>query len=178
MIQTKTYILKSKDIPLLSFAYHKDTSRSGKDAYSLEIQNVYDNNAYLLPKGLRREDGDKAFQDELYTWLTKRKIPVGRTNALEVIKYPGDTENPLRYVQITRGLSLNDAYWVVTPEDGADWGSCNLYTNPFDVLLERIAFEGEVLGIKTIEKEDKRINSPEPNRQQHRRVLRSGSVVR
>lgn len=162
MIQVKEYILKSKDTPLLSFVYRRDTRRSDEKAYSVEVQNIYDVNVHLLPKGLLLSKGDKVFQDDFYDWLTKRKTPVGRTNARKITEFLGDINNPLRYIQITRGLSLNDAFWVVEAGDPATWTACNLYTNPFSELLERIAFEGEILGVKGIANDNKRLQSPEP----------------
>lgn len=162
MIQVKEYILKSKDTPLLSFVYRRDTKRSDEKAYSVEVQNIYDVNAHLLPKGLLLSEGDKAFQNDFYDWLTKRKTPVGRTNARKITEFLGDINNPLRYIQITRGLSLNDAFWVVEAGDPATWAACNLYTNPFSELLERIAFEGEILGVKGIANDNERLQSPEP----------------
>ncbi len=91
----------------------------------------------LLPIGLKTDD------DSLMSWLRSRVIPRSRefVNAFLVKNglNPGDTRGIL---QICRGLSLNDSYWVV--EDGFDgkFADYNLYEHDFVKVLSLIAYTG------------------------------------
>ena len=49
----------------------------------------------------------------------------------------------MTYVDMTRALSLNDAYWITAADDSVSWEACNLYDNPFSERVAAIAFNGE-----------------------------------
>ena len=45
-------------------------------------------------------------------------------------------------ISACKGLSLNDAYWIVSAEDNIEWSKANLYSNRISRVLARIAFTG------------------------------------
>ena len=48
----------------------------------------------------------------------------------------------LGFVKITHALSLNDTIWVTSDEESLKWRNVSLYRNPFNDVLEQLAFEG------------------------------------
>lgn len=54
----------------------------------------------------------------------------------------GDDGRLLTYVDVTRALSLNDAYWITEGNQAPSWADCNLYDHPFNEILTRAAFTG------------------------------------
>ena len=48
----------------------------------------------------------------------------------------------MNIIQVCKGLSLNDSYWVVEDGDEVPYAKVNLYDNPFSNILANIAFTG------------------------------------
>ena len=125
--------LKLFDTPVCSFEI-TDDPLEGQKAHFMWIDPAHET---LLPIGLKPDD------ESLMAWLRSRVIPRNREfvntflakNGLN----PGDTRGIL---QICRGLSLNDSYWVV--EDGFDgkYADYNLYEHDFEKALSLIAYTG------------------------------------
>ena len=47
-----------------------------------------------------------------------------------------------RALAFSKGLSLNDVYWVVPKDFAGTWKACNLYDNHFSEAMAEIAFTG------------------------------------
>ena len=49
----------------------------------------------------------------------------------------------MTYVDVTKALSLNDAYWITATDISPSWADCNLYDHPFEEGMAAVAFTGE-----------------------------------
>jgi hypothetical protein len=81
--------------------------------------------------------------DSVMSWLTRRIIPKNREFVEEILKAFRLAVNDVKgVIDICKGLSLNDSYWVV-PEgfDGA-FERYNLYENRFSEILALVAYTG------------------------------------
>lgn len=78
-------------------------------------------------------------------WLESRTPPKHRAYMDRLLKLCGlsSTRSILDYA---KGLSLNDCLWV-TQEPEMNWSSVNLFDNPFDKVIARVAFDGGVYGM-------------------------------
>jgi hypothetical protein len=50
--------------------------------------------------------------NNLLEWIKKRKAPRNRAFIEKVFDSIDDSPNPLKYVDITHALSLNDSFWI------------------------------------------------------------------
>lgn len=132
------YLLKSKDKPLIRFKYFEDSEVKNPDSW-ISIQNIYTENLRLIPKDLVLGSSIEA-NTELAKWFEHRKIPIERKYVEKVINIISDPHDPLRYIKLGRGLSLNDAYWVSAVNDPTTWEDCNLYANKFNELIAELVF--------------------------------------
>lgn len=124
--------LKHFDTPLLTFSATEDSSTP-------EISILWrdDARAALLPLDL------KATNEGLSQWLCRRTIPKNRAYVQNLLAKCGLHQNrPMSIIRVSKGLSLNDCYWVT--EEGFDgaFSAFNLYENPFSRVLALIAFTG------------------------------------
>jgi len=146
------YYLKNKDIIVADIAVDREEVVScvhGKEIKELIERVVFVNvrNEELLPVNLKDTDRSVfAFE----TWLKERKLP-GNRKFYDVIA--NSVFNPhnvyanlpsLRYIDVGAGFSLNDTYWIqnIAKVSATSWKMCNLYDNPFDSSVEKIAFTG------------------------------------
>lgn len=75
------------------------------------------------------------------SWITARKAPRHRANIKELLeKYNCDTLEG--FIKVTHALSLNDTYWIKEANSELSWDDVSLYTNDFDDVIAKIAFEG------------------------------------
>lgn len=145
------YTLRSKDVPLISFSlYELEEEAFGlkNKVYSVQIDRIFYENQALFPKNL----SINASNDELLRWINRRKAPKNRQFVEKILAAFDDSTNPMRYVDISRALSLNDAYWIVNNLVDCKWDDCNLYAHPFDEILSYVAFTGyseKVSGVVT-----------------------------
>ena len=90
-----------------------------------------------LPLGMNVSDSG------VFKWLRSRTIPKNRAYAHNLLSKAGLSINrPMNILRATKGLSLNDSYWIV--EDGFEgtFDKYNLYDNRFSRVLALIAFTG------------------------------------
>lgn len=124
------YVLKHRDTSLICF------ETNGGANPNIEIEWITNN--YLLPLDLRELN-----RDSLLSWIKHRFIPKNRAYANNLLNIMGLSINrPLDIIRISKGLSLNDDYWIV--EDGyvGTFDENNLYDNRFSRVLSQIAFTG------------------------------------
>ena len=136
-----TYILQSKDIPLLKFDLMREKIQvGGLEAYdySLQIKYMNQEKQALLPYSLRQDSSP----ENLLQWIGKRKAPKNRQFVDKLMQTIGDDENPLAYVDISHALSLNDALWITNDAYPISWQNFNLYHHPFNEVLAYVAFTG------------------------------------
>ena len=132
---TRGYVIRLFDRPLV--AYSVGTSAIG--GVTGKVEWVDEESRALLPPRLLQSC---AYED-VEAWLASRVIPKNRAFVRQILwQYGIGASNPQDIIDVSRGLSLNDAYWV-TP-DGFDgtWAECNLYENRFDEVLGLVAYTG------------------------------------
>ena len=97
------YELRHFDTPLLRFEAIDSTY-----AAELNITWINEEKRHLLPLDLE-PDGDSLFK-----WLKHRTIPKNRAFVHNFLSKCGlNLNRPLSIIQVSKGLSLNDCYWVV-----------------------------------------------------------------
>ena len=127
------YTLRHFDTPLVSFS-----AENGAEV-SLSIRWVNESHRELLPLDIRQP----LDAEQLETWLRHRSIPRNRAYVNVILASQGLSMNrPMDVIRLSKGLSLNDCYWVT--EDGFDgtFKQFNLFDNRFSRLLGEIAFTG------------------------------------
>ncbi len=77
------------------------------------------------------------------SWLQKRVIPKNRTFVDEILKTLGLSHNDTKgIIDVCKGLSLNDSYWVVPEGFTGTFAHYNLYENRFSEMLALVAYTG------------------------------------
>lgn len=126
------YILKQFDKPLLKFSATTDTSEP-----EIQILWIDEGNRSLLPLDLTLTP------EGLSRWLRRRTIPKNRAYVHNLLAKCGlNLNRPLSIINIYKGLSLNDCYWVVQEDNDDVFEKVNLYDNPFSNVLAELAFTG------------------------------------
>ena len=126
------YELRHFDDVLLRFSATEDTSIP-----EIELLWVNDDKRELMPLDLSLDEKG------ITNWLKHRTIPKNRAYVSAFLSKCGLSLNrPMSVISVSKGLSLNDCYWV-TPEgfDGT-FDKFNLYDNRFSKILGLIAFTG------------------------------------
>lgn len=126
------YELKHYDVSLIRFSATEDTSNP-------EIKILWKNEGQraLFPLDLfPTEDG-------LATWLKRRTIPKNRAYVHNFLSKCGlHINRPMTVIKVSKGLSLNDCYWIVEDGFAGTYDQYNLYDNRFSQVLALIAFTG------------------------------------
>lgn len=132
MSDRKTYILKHFDTPLVRFSANVQS----QDA-AYELLWVDENRRQLLPFGF------EASAHGIESWVKRRNIPKNRAFANNFLAKSGLSANrPLGIIALSKGLSLDDCYWVVEEGDSSTFADTNLYDNRISRLLAQVAFTG------------------------------------
>ncbi len=127
------YELKQYDKTLIEF----EIVSNYLDGVECRIISVDKDSEYLLPYGLT------ASGDGILSWLKHRVLPKNREFAVQICSRCGLSENDyLGIIRASKGLSLNDCYWVVEQRFQGKFNEYNFYENGFDRNLSEIAFTG------------------------------------
>ena len=148
------YTLRSKDKPLVHFCLQSELEEAFGEKqyrYQVSILETVEENKELLPLPLKSKLDNKLLLD----WINHRKAPKNRQFVNQIMNAIEDSRNPLKYVDISHALSLNDAYWITNDEVPVKWQDFNLYDHPFDEALAYVAFTGYHEKVKGV------ITSPE-----------------
>lgn len=126
------YTIKHFDTPLLKFSADKNSNDP-----NLEIIWITEENKHLLPLDM------ELTTDSVYRWLRHRTIPKNRAYVHNFLSKCGLSINrPMNIISVSKGLSLNDCYWVVEEDFDGTYDNFNLYDNRFSQALALIAFTG------------------------------------
>lgn len=126
------YWLKQYDTPLLKFSATTDSNEP-----EIAILWTNEDKKHLLPLELELSP------DGLSKWLRHRTIPKNRAFVHAFLaKCNLSSNRPMNIIRVSKGLSLNDSYWVVEDGDQTSFEKANLYDNPFSNVLASIAFTG------------------------------------
>ena len=127
------FYLKQYDTVLLSFEILEDPLEGQK----CRIHKIDEAHANLLPVGLKKTD------EGLMSWLRSRIIPKNREYVDALLAKSGLSHNDTKGIlQVCRGLSLNDSYWVVEEGFNGKYADYNLYEHDFVKVLSLIAYTG------------------------------------
>lgn len=125
--------LRIYDTILLTFSLEE----RGIEGLTARILNVNNDQEHLFPLDLALTD------DGVIKWLERRVIPKNRTNVAEILKSLDLTVGNTRgIIDVSKGLSLNDSYWVVPRGFSGTFAQHNLYENRFSEILSLVAYTG------------------------------------
>lgn len=133
------YELRQFDNVLLKFSAVESSNTP-----DIEIVWVNEDKKHLLPLDLFLTS------DGLSKWLKLRTIPKNRAYVQNFLSKCGLSINrPMNIISVSKGLSLNDSYWVVEEGFEGCFDNYNLYENRFSQILAHIAFTGYGSSIRT-----------------------------
>lgn len=133
------YELKHFNTTLLRFSATEDSATP-----EIKILWVNDKYRYLLPLGMNVSETGIA------KWLKQRTIPKNRAYVNNFLSKCGlHINRPMNIIKVSKGLSLNDCYWVVEEGFAGTFEKYNLYDNRFSQLLALIAFTGYGSSVRT-----------------------------
>jgi len=129
------YELRLYDTTLLTFDLSSDTAIG----YSIKIKSIGEPRS-LLPLDLELTG------EGILKWLNRRTIPKNRAYVHNILNTMGlslrDTKG---IMDVCKGLSLNDSYWIVPEGFDGKFADYNLYENRFSEVLALTALTGESL---------------------------------
>lgn len=127
------YELRQYDYILLTF----EVERSSLGEISYSIDWVDESRKHLLPIGM------EVSVEGLGKWLSSRVIPKNREFVDRILARSGLAHNDtMGIINLCKGLSLNDSYWVVEKGFKGKFENYNLYGNSFARTLALIAYTG------------------------------------
>ena len=129
----QAYVLRLYDTDLLSFSL----SEQGIEGLKAQIHSIDEEERALFPLDLELTD------DGLVKWLQRRVIPKNRAYVAEILNTYGLSVNDTKgIIDVCKGLSLNDSYWVVPQGFTGTFAQYNLYENRFSEILSLVAYTG------------------------------------
>ena len=129
----QNYELRIYNDTLITFSLEK----RGLEGLSANIISVADDKKQLFPLDLTLTS------QGILKWLEKRVIPKNRMFVNEILKTLGLSANDTQgIIDVCKGLSLNDSYWVVPQGFDGTYEQYNLYENKFSEILSLVAYTG------------------------------------
>lgn len=126
------YTLMHFDTPLIVFSAEKQAETN------IRIIEVHEENKELFPLDLA-EISERGIE----SWIRHRSIPKNRAYVDTLLSSLGLSINrPLDLISVSKGLSLNDCYWLKQEDSRDSFDGVNLYDNRFSRVLGQIAFTG------------------------------------
>ena len=126
------YTLMHFDTPLVVFSAERQVEAN------IKILAVHEENKNLFPLDLA-----ELSESGIESWLKHRSIPKNRAYVNTLLSALGLSINrPLDIISVSKGLSLNDCYWLKQDDSRDSFDSVNLYDNRFSRVLGQIAFTG------------------------------------
>ncbi|MDR3295099.1 MAG: XRE family transcriptional regulator [Clostridiales Family XIII bacterium] len=133
------YELRLYDEKLLTFEFAGDPPGGAK------VLSVECGRRELFPLDFVIEDGELPHEG-LGRWLRKRTIPKNRAYVHNILNSLGlSVRDTKGIIDICKGLSLNDSYWVVPAGFDGKFDDYNLFENRFSEALALTALTGESL---------------------------------
>lgn len=127
------YSLRLYDEELVRFAL----SENGLAGLQAEIITVHTARKDVFPLDLQPDS------EGIVKWLQSRVIPKNRAFVDEILKTLGLSVNDTKgIIDVGKGLSLNDSYWVVPAGFEGKFSAYNLYENRFSEALALVAYTG------------------------------------
>jgi transcriptional regulator with XRE-family HTH domain len=127
------YELRLYDTPLLTFTLEE----RGIEGLVAEITALGVEAKTLFPLDLALTNAG------VVDWLKRRVIPKNRTFVDEILKTLNlSLANTKGIIDVCKGLSLNDSYWIVPQGFDGSYDQYNLYENRFSEILSLVAYTG------------------------------------
>lgn len=132
-VSSDIYSLRIYDTELIRFTMEK----RGLEGLVAEILTVNEAYEQLMPLDL------ECTGEGIIKWLERRVIPKNRTFVDEILKALGLSHNDIKgIIDMCKGLSLNDSYWIVPDGFEGSYAQHNLYENQFSEMLALVAITG------------------------------------
>jgi hypothetical protein len=132
-ISKNVYELRLYDTNLISFSLEDN----GIEGLIANIKETNEKMKPLFPMDL------EATSTGLLKWLERRVIPKNRTFVDEILKSLKLSVNDTKgIIDVCKGLSLNDSFWVVPSGFDGKFSEYNLYENRFSEILSLVAYTG------------------------------------
>ncbi|MBO4366875.1 MAG: XRE family transcriptional regulator [Clostridia bacterium] len=126
------FTLKHFNTPLIAF------SADAGAEMNIEVTFVNEGKRSLFPLDLQ-----EVSPEGIQSWLKHRTVPKNRAYVDSILSSMGLSINrPLDVIRVSKGLSLNDCFWVCPEGDDSAFDAVNLYDNRFSRVLGQIAFTG------------------------------------
>ena len=126
------YTLMHFDTPLVVFSSERQVEAN------IKILAVHEENKNLFPLDLA-----ELSESGIESWIRHRSIPKNRAYVDTLLSSLGLSINrPFDLIRVSKGLSLNDCYWLKQEYSRDSFDSVNLYDNRFSRVLGQIAFTG------------------------------------
>ncbi len=133
------YILKLFDRELIRFS-----ARPMGRTPQIAIQDIDAGALSLMPLGM------EVSSRGLASWLKHRIVPRNRLCVSPFLSRFGLSENStMGIIGLSRGLSLNDSYWVVPDKFTRTFAECNLYDHKLSEAAAWIALTGNGSSVRT-----------------------------
>lgn len=130
---SQVYSLKIYDTELMKFSLEK----RGLEGLVVEILSTNKECNHLMPLDM------ECTGEGILKWLERRVIPKNRTFADQILKTLGLSHNDTKgIIDVCKGLSLNDSYWIVPEGFEGTFEQYNLYDNRFSEMLALVAYTG------------------------------------
>ena len=127
------YSLRLYDEELLTFSM-EDAGLSG---LKTRLLSAHMDRLSVFPLDLELTD------EGILKWLQRRVIPKNRAFVDEILKSLNLSVNNIKgIIDVCKGLSLNDSYWIVPEGFEGKFSAFNLYENRFSNVLSLIAYTG------------------------------------
>lgn len=133
VFKNNSYVLKHFDDVLIEFEFNHELLYLN----TVHITNISANAKKNLPISLTPTD------EGLGNWLKNRSVPKNREFIKELINSMGlNIDNVQSLLDVSKGLSLNDAYWICKKNEHINFDDINLYENDFSSAISLVAFTG------------------------------------
>lgn len=133
------YELRHMNTPLIRFSVLEESNSP-----EIDILWINDEQKHLMPLELVLS------AEGLGRWIKHRTIPKNRAYVNNFLSKCGlHINRPMSIIKVSKGLSLNDCYWVVEEGFEGNFEKYNLYDNRFSQILALIAFTGYGSSIRT-----------------------------
>ena len=127
------YELRLYDETLLTFSM----AEKGPEGLVAEIDYINNDKLNLFPLDL------EVSNTGIIKWLRNRVIPKNRRFVDKILKTLNLSQNDTKgIIDVCKGLSLNDSYWVVPKGFKGEFSEYNLYENRFSEVLSLVAYTG------------------------------------
>ncbi|MBR2885672.1 MAG: XRE family transcriptional regulator [Clostridia bacterium] len=112
-------------------------AEKGLEGLVAEIDYINNDKLNLFPLDL------EVSNTGIIKWLRNRVIPKNRRFVDEILKTLNLSQNDTKgIIDVCKGLSLNDSYWVVPKGFKGEFSEYNLYENRFSEILSLVAYTG------------------------------------